>query len=61
MTTATATATATAPLTTDTLEVPLSDEWVLDTTITRTPTPIVEACGTNDGCAPSCASSCTSS
>ncbi|MFJ7773220.1 FxLD family lantipeptide [Streptomyces sp. NPDC097107] len=56
--------TATTPLTTDTtgtLKVPLSDEWVLDTTITRTPTPIVEACGTNDGCAPSCASSCTSS
>ncbi|MDI3102054.1 FxLD family lanthipeptide [Streptomyces sp. AN-3] len=54
-------ATATAPLTTTTVEAPLSDEWELDTTITRSPAPIVEACDTNDGCASSCASSCTSS
>ncbi|CAM5253115.1 FxLD family lantipeptide [Streptomyces griseomycini] len=50
-----------APLATETVEVPLSDEWELTTTITRAPTPIVEACGTNDGCAASCASSCASS
>lgn len=37
------------------------DEWELTTTITRSPVPIVEACGTDDGCATSCASSCTSS
>jgi FxLD family lantipeptide len=54
-------ATATAPLTTSTVELPLSDEWELDTTITRTATPIVEACGTGDGCASTCASSCASS
>ncbi|GAA2345115.1 FxLD family lantipeptide [Streptomyces kunmingensis] len=41
--------------------VPADDEWELQTTITRTPTPIVEACGTGDGCAPTCASSCISS
>ncbi|MGX1268069.1 FxLD family lanthipeptide [Streptomyces phaeoluteigriseus] len=55
-------ASATAPVSTTTVEAPLSDgEWELDTTITRTPTPIVEACGTGDGCAASCASSCASS
>ncbi|QKW66059.1 FxLD family lantipeptide (plasmid) [Streptomyces sp. NA03103] len=37
------------------------EEWELDTTVTRTPTPIVEACGTGDGCAKTCASSCASS
>ncbi|MBQ0887784.1 FxLD family lanthipeptide [Streptomyces sp. RM72] len=37
------------------------DEWELDTTVTRAPTPIVEACGTGDGCAKTCASSCASS
>jgi FxLD family lantipeptide len=53
---------ATAPLASETLGAPLpDDEWELVTTITHTPTPIVEACGTNDGCKPSCASSCASS
>ncbi|MFE0654583.1 FxLD family lantipeptide [Streptomyces sp. NPDC059534] len=42
-----------------TLDTPLG-EWELDTTITQSPTPIVDACGTNDGCAASCASSCAS-
>ncbi|MEU9602418.1 FxLD family lanthipeptide [Streptomyces sp. NPDC048109] len=37
------------------------EEWELDTTVTRAPTPIVEACGTGDGCAKTCASSCASS
>ncbi|MFF0794622.1 FxLD family lanthipeptide [Streptomyces spiralis] len=46
----------------NTLEAPLSDaEWELDTVITHSPTPIVEACGTGDGCASTCASSCASS
>ncbi|MEW2253270.1 FxLD family lanthipeptide [Streptomyces sp. NPDC006975] len=52
---------ATAPLASKPLEAPLADEWELDTAITHSPTPVVEACGTNDGCKPSCASSCTSS
>ncbi|MFF0698333.1 FxLD family lantipeptide [Streptomyces tendae] len=52
---------APAPLATKTVEAPLTDGWELETTITRTAVPIVEACGTNDGCAASCASSCTSS
>lgn len=38
-----------------------AEEWELETTITRTPVPIVEACGTGDGCAKTCASSCASS
>ncbi|MET9820641.1 MULTISPECIES: FxLD family lanthipeptide [unclassified Streptomyces] len=38
-----------------------AEEWELDTTVTRAPTPIVEACGTGDGCAKTCASSCASS
>ncbi|TQL23569.1 FxLD family lantipeptide [Streptomyces sp. SLBN-134] len=38
-----------------------AEEWELKTTVTRTPTPIVEACGTGDGCASTCASSCASS
>ncbi|MFJ8806077.1 FxLD family lantipeptide [Streptomyces sp. NPDC102490] len=37
------------------------EEWELITTVTRAPTPIVEACGTGDGCAKTCASSCASS
>ncbi|WP_405698322.1 FxLD family lantipeptide [Streptomyces coelicoflavus] len=37
------------------------EEWELKTTVTRAPTPIVEACGTGDGCAKTCASSCASS
>ncbi|MDA5145872.1 FxLD family lantipeptide [Streptomyces sp. AD681] len=37
------------------------EEWELDTSVTRAPAPIVEACGTGDGCAKSCASSCVSS
>ncbi|MFE6894817.1 FxLD family lantipeptide [Streptomyces sp. NPDC057694] len=37
-----------------------AEEWELSTTITRTPTPIVEACGTGDGCRKTCASACTS-
>ncbi|MBF8171494.1 FxLD family lanthipeptide [Streptomyces olivaceus] len=38
-----------------------AEEWELDTTVTRAPVPIVEACGTGDGCAKTCASSCASS
>lgn len=37
------------PLAPKTAEVPITDEWELDTTITYTPTPIVQACDTNDG------------
>ncbi|MGW3635246.1 FxLD family lanthipeptide [Streptomyces sp. NPDC005122] len=51
-------ASATAPL--DSVEVPLVDEWDLDTTITHSPTPIVDGCDTSDGCESSCASSCAS-
>lgn len=51
-----------APLASETIEAPLSDdEWELTTTITHSPTPIVEACDTSDGCAKTCASSCASS
>ncbi|MFF4575687.1 FxLD family lantipeptide [Streptomyces sp. NPDC001410] len=53
---------AAAPLASKTVEVPLSgDEWDLNTTITTSPTPIIEMCDTSDGCAKTCASSCTSS
>ncbi|MEW2425734.1 FxLD family lantipeptide [Streptomyces nigra] len=37
------------------------DGWELTTTVTTSPVPIVEACGTGDGCAGTCASSCASS
>lgn len=54
-----------APTTTaiaESVPVPVpAEEWELDTTVTRAPTPIVEACGTGDGCAKTCASSCASS
>ncbi|MET9735850.1 FxLD family lantipeptide [Streptomyces sp. NPDC006458] len=53
---------ATAPLASTTVEVPFSeDEWDLSTTITTSPTPVTEMCDTSDGCAKTCASSCTSS
>ncbi|AJE44534.1 FxLD family lanthipeptide [Streptomyces nodosus] len=53
---------ATATLASKTVEVPLSeDEWDLSTIITTSPMPITEMCDTNDGCAKTCASSCTSS
>ncbi|MFD7459202.1 MULTISPECIES: FxLD family lanthipeptide [unclassified Streptomyces] len=52
----------TAPLASKALDAPLSDdEWELETTITHSPTPIVEACDTSDGCKKTCASSCASS
>ncbi|GAA0914208.1 FxLD family lanthipeptide [Streptomyces thermoalcalitolerans] len=38
----------------------LPEDWELTTTITQTPIPVVEACDTNDGCKPSCASACVS-
>ncbi|WP_353942812.1 FxLD family lanthipeptide [Streptomyces sp. HUAS MG91] len=38
-----------------------AEEWELKTTVTRTPTPIVEACGSSDGCGHTCASACASS
>jgi FxLD family lantipeptide len=54
-------ASATTPLATPTVAGPLEDDWELDTTITHSPKPIVEMCGTGDGCAKTCASSCASS
>uniref|UniRef100_UPI003F495982 FxLD family lanthipeptide n=1 Tax=Streptomyces sp. CA-141956 TaxID=3240051 RepID=UPI003F495982 len=50
---------STLSLAAGTLDAPL-DEWELDTTVTKSPTPIVDACGTSDGCASTCASSCAS-
>ncbi|MFJ7239034.1 FxLD family lantipeptide [Streptomyces olivaceus] len=38
-----------------------AEDWELHTTVTRAPVPIIEACGTGDGCAKTCASSCASS
>ncbi|WP_330342605.1 FxLD family lantipeptide [Streptomyces sp. NBC_00557] len=53
---------ASTPLASQPIEAPLSsDEWELETTITTSPTPIVDMCDTSDGCAKSCASSCASS
>ena len=37
------------------------DAWELTTTVTTSPVPIVEACGSGDGCKSTCASSCASS
>ncbi len=36
-------------------------DWELTTTVTASPVPIVEACGSGDGCQSTCASSCISS
>ncbi|MFJ9862376.1 FxLD family lantipeptide [Streptomyces albogriseolus] len=36
-------------------------DWELTTTVTASPVPIVEACGSGDGCKSTCASSCISS
>ncbi|MFE5754686.1 FxLD family lanthipeptide [Streptomyces massasporeus] len=52
---------AAAPLPTGMPDAELTDEWELDTTITHSPKPIVEMCGTGDGCRKTCASSCASS
>ncbi|MER5599904.1 FxLD family lanthipeptide [Streptomyces sp. NPDC002265] len=53
---------AAVPLASETAEDPLfEDEWELHTTITATPTPVIEMCDTSDGCKKTCASSCTSS
>lgn len=49
---------ATAPL--DSAEVPLVDDWDLNTTVTQTPTPVIDMCDSSDGCGSTCASSCTS-